>query len=298
MYDSETETAPTFRTLVLPKLRAYWTLLKSAQTGLLLVTGLAGYVSGHPHTPTWPDILALLGSLFLAVGGSTVLNMVIDRDIDAQMQRTARRPLPAGIVRADEGTLIGLALAFLGVLWAMHRAFLYGALVFAGLFFDVVIYTLWLKRRTPWSILWGGLAGGMPVLAGRALATGRVDLTGMLLALAVLLWIPTHILTFSIKYAGDYAHAGVPVFPNRYGARATRWLIAASTGAAVVVMLWAVYRIGVPHTLLWVARALGGLLLGFTLVSTVYTAPKLNHMLFKLASLYMLGSMLLLIAGA
>ncbi|MBN2392574.1 MAG: UbiA family prenyltransferase [Anaerolineae bacterium] len=296
MYDFETAT--TTRALALPKLRAYWTLLKSAQTGLLLVTGLAGYISGHPHTATWLDILALLGSLFLAVGGSTVLNMVIDRDIDAQMQRTARRPLPSGMVGAEEGTLIGLGMAFLGVLWAMHIAFLFGVLIFAGLFFDVVIYTWWLKRRTPWSILWGGLAGGMPVLAGRALATGRVDVTGVLLALAVLLWIPTHILTFSIKYAGDYAHAGVPVFPNRYGTRVTRWIIAVSTCAAVVVMLWAVYRIGVAPALLWIARGLGGILVGFTLVSTIHNAPKLNYILFKLASLYMLGSMLLLIAGA
>jgi len=292
------ETAATARTLILPKLRAYWTLLKSAQTGLLLVTGLAGYVSGHPRTPTWPDILALLGSLFLAVGGSTVLNMVIDRDIDAQMRRTARRPLPSGVLSAEEGTVIGLVMAFCGVFWAMHLAFLYGVLIFAGLFFDVVIYTWWLKRRTPWSILWGGLAGGMPVLAGRALATGYVDVTGVLLALAVLFWIPTHILTFSIKYAGDYAHAGVPVFPNRYGTRVTRWLIAFSTGAAALVMLWAVYRIGVPPALLWIARGLGGVLVGFTLVSAVHNAPKLNYMLFKLASLYMLGSMLLLIAGA
>ena len=149
-----------------------------------------------------------------------------------------------------------------------------------------------------WSILWGGLAGGMPVLAGRALATGRVDVTGMLLALAVLFWIPTHILTFSIKYAGDYAHAGVPVFPNRYGARVTRWFVAISTGVAAMVMLWAVYRIGVAPALLWVARGLGGLLLSFTLASAVHSVPKLNSILYKLASLYMLGSMLLLIAGA
>ena len=73
-------------------------------------------------------------------------------------------------------------------------------IVLAGLFFDVVIYTIWLKRRTPYSIIVGGLAGGMPALAGRTLGTGRVDLLGLLLALAVLLWIPTHIVTFGVRY--------------------------------------------------------------------------------------------------
>ena len=70
------------------KLKAYWALVKDLQTGLLLITGLAGYMSGRPAQPTWPEILSLLGSFFLTVGGSTVLNMVVDRDIDGKMART------------------------------------------------------------------------------------------------------------------------------------------------------------------------------------------------------------------
>ncbi|MGC9358440.1 MAG: protoheme IX farnesyltransferase, partial [Anaerolineae bacterium] len=235
---------------------------------------------------------------FLAVGGSTVLNMVVDRDIDAQMKRTCGRPLPSGAVTAVEGLTLGLGMALVGTLWAGHTDPLYGAIIAAGVFFDVIVYTLWLKRRSPWSILWGGVAGGMPILAGRVLATGSIDVTGLLLALAVLLWIPTHIMTFSIKYAGDYRAAAVPVFPNRYGVRATRWIIALSTVGATVVMLWAVYRIGVGSGLLWIARGLGGLLCGFTLASLLHPTPRLNFILYKLASLYMLGSMIVLIAGA
>lgn len=279
------------------KLRAYWALIKDLQTGLLVITGLAGYMSGRP-TATWPDILALLGSLSLSVAGSTVLNMVIDRDIDAQMSRTRRRPLPSGAVRTGEGLALGAGMALLGALWAGYIAPLYGAVILAGLFFDVVIYTLWLKRRSAWAILWGGIAGGMPVLAGRALATGRIDATGLLLALAVLLWIPTHILTLSIKYARDYRAAAVPVLPNHCGVRATRWIIALSTGSAAVVMLWAAYRIGLSAPLLWTARGLGGLLCSLTLASVLRPTSRLNFLVYKMASLYMLASMLVLIAGA
>jgi len=85
------------------------------------------------------------------------------------------RPLPSGQINPNEALFLGLALSLLGVVWALSMAPLYGAVIFAGLFFDVVVYTIWLKRRTCWSIIWGGISGGMPILAGRALATGRLD---------------------------------------------------------------------------------------------------------------------------
>ena len=151
--------------------------------------------------------------------------MVYDRDIDAIMKRTCQRPLPAGLVTVKEALLLGFVLSTLGVGWAWALSPLYGLVVFAGFFCDVLIYTVWLKRRTPWSIVWGGIAGGMPVLAGRALGMGQLDLIGLLLSLAVLLWIPTHIMTFSIKHADDYRRARVPVFPNVYGERFTRLLL-------------------------------------------------------------------------
>ena len=92
---------------------------------------------------------------------------------------------------------------------------IYGAIVFAGLFFDVVVYTIWLKRRTPYSIIIGGLAGGMPVLAGRTLAVGQIDTVGVMLALGVLFWIPTHIMTFSMRHFDDYRTAGRADLPGR-----------------------------------------------------------------------------------
>ena len=288
---------PLTRTIpITTRLRAYWTLIKSLQTGLLLVTGLAGYASARPTASvhTW---LAMAGSLFLTISGSTVLNMMIDRDIDGLMKRTASRPLPSGTVGMNEAFCIGLALTWLGASWALALNPLYGLVVSAGVFVDVGVYTLWLKRRTPWSILWGGVAGGMPILAGRVLGAGQMDLAGLLLALAVLLWIPTHMMTFGIKYAEDYARAGVPVFPNVYGERVSRLMIAVSTAGAVVVMLAAMRLTGLATQTLYTAGGLGAMLLVFAVASVAHRSPRLNFMLYKLASLYMLGSMLLIMAG-
>ncbi len=279
------------------KLRAYWALIKSPQTGLLLITGLAGYMSARCPVTTWRTLLVLAGSLFLAISGSTVLNMVYDRDIDARMERTARRPLPSGRIDAREALLVGLALSWLGVGWAFALSPLYGIVVFAGLFFDVVVYTIWLKRRTPWSIIWGGVSGGMPVLAGRVLGTGQIDQVGLLLSLAVLLWIPTHIMTFGLKHASDYRRAGVPVFPNTHGEWTTRLIIGLSTGAAVVVMLLATWQIGLAWGYLRTAIGLGAMLLAIAMTSMLRRSPRLNFVLFKMASLYMLGSMALIMAG-
>ena len=222
----------------------YWPLIKSLQTALLLTTGIAGYASSRCPVLNWGVLLGLSGSLFLTISGSTVLNMWYDRDIDAKMQRTCWRPLPTGVVSPREALIFGFGLSLLGVAWALALDPLFGIIVFAGLFFDVVVYTVWLKRRTAWSIVWGGIAGAMPVLAGRALGIGTIDWIGALLALAVLFWIPTHILTFNMRYFEDYKRAGIPTFPAVYGFQATRVMIAISSVLAAVSMALAAYGIG------------------------------------------------------
>ena len=282
---------------IIARLRMYWTLTKSLQTGLLLVTGLAGYFSARCPTHSTVLVLALAGSLFLAIAGSTVLNMVYDRDIDARMLRACHRPLPANQMSTREGLMLGVILSIIGVAWSFALNPLYGAIVFAGWFFDVVVYTMWLKRRTAWSILWGGIAGATPILAGRALGAGQIDLVGILFALAVLLWIPTHMLTFGIKYADQYRAAGVPVFPNRYGEVITRFTIALSTAFATLAMLFAAWRIGLPWGYFHLAMWLSGLLLIVALTSVLHRSPQLNFALYKFASLYMLGAMALIMLG-
>ena len=279
-------------------IRRYWPLIKSLQTGLLLATGVAGYLSAARPAGNWLAILGMYGSLFLAIGGSTVLNMAYDADIDAVMKRTCWRPLPKREVSVREATILGSALSAAGIGWALWMAPLYGLIVFAGLFFDVAVYTVWLKRRTPYSIIIGGLAGGMPVLAGRALALGHIDLLGVLLALGVLLWIPTHIMTFAMRHFDDYHAAHVPTFPDAYGFRATRVVIAASSLAAALVMGWVAAAIGAQAGLLAALAALGLGMLGLALLGLVRPSPRASFALFKYASLYMFAAMLVVAIAA
>jgi len=276
------------------RFRRYWPLIKSMQTGLLLATGLAGYMSARCPVFNPGTILGLTGSLFLAISGSTILNMWYDRDIDARMGRTQQRPLPAGLVSPGEALALGLILSVLGVGWALAMDPLYGGVVFAGLVFDVVVYTIWLKRRTAWSIVWGGVAGGMPVLAGRALGAGTIDWIGIALAVGVLLWIPTHILTFSMRYDQDYRRAGVPTFPSTYGFQTTRLVIAFSSSLAAVAMGVAAYGIGMSWGYLRLMAVLSMGLLALAFASMFRPSERINFGLFKYASLYMLSAMLLM----
>jgi protoheme IX farnesyltransferase len=276
------------------KLGLYWPLTKSLQTGLLLSTGLAGYMSARCPVTNGYDFLSLSASLFLAIAGSTILNMWYDRDIDAVMNRTHHRPLADGRVAPAEALRLGLALSTLGVALALAMDPLYGLLVAAGLFFDVIVYTLWLKRRTAWSILWGGIAGGMPILAGRAYGIGAIDGVGILLALAILFWIPTHILTFSMRYFDDYRSARIPTFPSTYGFPATRLAVALSSGTAALAIGLAGVLIGMEWGFVRLLAVLSGGLFLLGIASVFRPAERLNFGLFKYASFYMLSAMILL----
>ena len=284
-------------TLVKTKFALYRPLIKSLQTGLLLVTGLTGYMSARCPVMTLYTFLGLSGSLFLAISGSTVLNMVLDRDIDARMARTASRPLPAGKISVKEALFLGLTLSLAGLIWAFSLSFLYGIVVFAGLFIYVVIYTIWLKRKTAWSIVWGGVSGGMPILAGRVLGLGELDIIGGLLSLSILLWIPTHILTFSMHYYNDYARAGIPTFPSTYGYKNTRLIIALSSLGVAFSIALGLFFLGLSWGYLRLLVVLSVGMLGLVLVSIFRPSENINFGLFKYASLYMLSSMSMVLLG-
>jgi len=275
------------------KFRLYWPLVKGLQTGLLLATGIAGYMSAHDK----PDLFTLLmlsGSLFLSISGSTVLNMWWDRDIDSKMRRTQKRPTTDGSVTPNEVLRLGLILSIIGVGWAVAVDALFGLVVFAGIFFDVVIYTIWLKRRTCWGIVWGGVSGAMPILSGRVLAVGEIEIVGLLLAAAVLFWIPTHTLTFSIKFMNDYEAAGVPTFPSTYGLETTRAVIALSSIVAAASIAVAAVMIGVQAGVMRLMIVLSAGLLVLSFATIFRPSERVNLSLFKYASLYMLASMILL----
>jgi len=280
------------------KLKVFSSLIKSLQTGLLVFTAFTGFISVHCPVMNWEIIIGLLGSIFLAVSGSTVLNMVYDCDIDEKMNRTSLRPLPTSMISIRKALILGLVLSLLGLLWAFLLSFLFGVIVFAGLFIDVIVYTIWWKRRTAWSIVWGGVSGGMPILAGRVLGTGEIDLIGIILALAIVLWIPTHMLTFSMRYYEDYNRAGIPTFPSTYGYKYTRLIVALSSiGAAVSIgMIAIILGLSGGYIRLFVVLSIG--FVGLSIFSISRPSEKLNLGLFKYASFYMLGSMLLLVLGA
>jgi heme o synthase len=190
-----------------------------------------------------------------------------------------------------------MVLSVLGVGLAAMLDPLYGLIIFAGLFFDVVVYTIWLKRRTCWSIVWGGISGGMPILAGRALGLGGLDWIGVLLSLSILFWIPTHILTFSMRYFDDYRAAGVPIFPSVYGFGFTRLIIAISSILAACSMGLAAWGIGMDWGFL---RLLGVLSVGLLLLAAATTfrpSERVSFGLFKYASMYMLAAMILVVIG-
>lgn len=279
---------------ILSKLRLYWPLTKSLQTGLLLSTGLAGYMSARCPVMNWTTLLGLAVSLFLAIAGSTILNMWYDRDIDARMKRTCTRPLASGQVTPNEALRLGLVLSVSGVGLAVAMSPLFGLVVFAGLFFDVIVYTHWLKRRTAWAILWGGISGGMPILAGRVFGLGHIDGIGILLALAVLFWIPTHILTFAMRYFDDYKAAGIPTFPSVYGFQVTRATIAVSSLLAALAIGAAGILIGMEWGFVRLLAVMSAGLLILAVASMTRPSERVNFGLFKYASLYMLAAMVLL----
>jgi heme o synthase len=285
-------------TFLKSKLRLYWPLIKSLQTGLLLATGLAGYMSARCPVMHWYDFLGMGVSLSLAIAGSTILNMWYDRDIDAAMNRTRSRPLAERRIPPAEALRLGLLLSALGVGMAMALSLLYGLIVFSGLFFDVVVYTVLLKRRTCWSIVWGGISGGIPILAGRAFGLGHIDGIGILLSLAVLFWIPTHILTFAMRYFDDYQAAKIPTFPSTYGVQTTRTVIAISSILAALSIGVAGVLIGMQWGFIRLLVVLSGGLLLLAIASIFRPTERINFGLFKYASIYMLSAMILLSIGA
>lgn len=280
------------------KLKAYWRLIKSLQTILLLLTGITGFISSRCPLINWQLFLLLILSLFLTISGTTVFNMIWDRDIDARMQRTAKRPLPSGEVTVKESLILGLLLLLPGLALSFYLSFLFGIVIFAGFFIDFIIYTIWLKRKTAWSIVWGGISGGMPILAGRVLGVGTIDTIGILLALAILLWIPTHIMTFNIRYFDDYTLAGIPTFAEKYGFHNTRIIVAVSSIASTLAFALGAILLGLSLGFLTMLLLITAAFIIVAIMGMYKPSSQINYHLFKMASLYMVLVMFIIILGS
>src|SRR5690606_20931835 len=205
--------------------RDYLALLKPRVMSLVVFTAFVGMVTAQ--APVNP-LIALFSILAIAVGAgaSGALNMWYDADIDAVMSRTVSRPVPAGRVTAREALAFGLVLSALSVMTlGLVANWLAAALLAFTIFFYVVIYTMWLKRRTPQNIVIGGAAGALPPMIGWAAVTGTVTLDSFLLFLLIFLWTPPHFWALALYRSEDYAKAGVPMLPVVAGAANTKWQI-------------------------------------------------------------------------
>ncbi len=203
-------------------IQTYVVLLKPRVMSLVVFTAAVGLLVA----PTSVDPLsALLSILLIALGGgaSGALNMWWDADIDAIMSRTQNRPIPAGQVSARAALIFGLILSVFSVVaLGIVANPVAAALLAFTIFFYVVIYTIWLKRRTPQNIVIGGAAGALPPMIGWAAATGTISAASLFMFLLIFMWTPPHFWSLALFMKEDYSRAGVPMLTVTHGHPATR----------------------------------------------------------------------------
>ena len=216
-------------------------LTKPRVMSLVVFTGLCGLLAAP--VPVHPVLgFAAVLCIALGAGAAGALNQWYEADLDAQMRRTAKRPLPAGRMDRQTALHFGVGLSvFSVVLMDLAANHLAAVLLAASILFYVLVYTVWLKRRTAQNIVIGGAAGAFPPLIGWVAATGEMAVLPALLFALIFLWTPPHFWALSLFVRSDYANAGVPMLPVTAGIRATRQHIALYTlpMAAAAIAPWA-----------------------------------------------------------
>ena len=204
------------------ELRDWIALLKPRVMTLVVFTGAVGLAVAPGHIHPLLGAVAIL-CIALGAGAAGCINMWYDRDIDAVMQRTIRRPIPAGRIAPEAALAFGVFLsAFSVVLMGLVTNWVAGAWLAGSILYYVFIYTMWLKRRTPQNIVIGGAAGAFPPIIGWAAVTGGVDVLPLILFAIVFFWTPPHFWSLSLWAHDDYQRAGVPMLPVVSGAKETR----------------------------------------------------------------------------
>ncbi len=216
-------TTPALRVSPIQVVRDYISLMKLRVVVLLDATALAVMIPAAQGHPKIEAVVAVLVGGTLAAGGAHAINCWFDRDIDAEMTRTRRRPLPAGRIPAYHALVFGIvlnALAFLVLsTWANVLA---ASLALLGSLIYVFVYTIWLKRSTPQNIVIGGAAGAIPPLVGWAAASGTLDLTALALFGVIFFWTPPHFWALAQMIKTDYARAHIPMLPVVAGEQAAK----------------------------------------------------------------------------
>jgi heme o synthase len=239
-------------------LRAYVALTKPRIIVLLVVTTVPTMLLAARGWPSGWLIAATVFGGMLAAGAANTINMYLDRDIDAVMKRTSRRPLPAHQMSPQRALTFGIALQAISFFFMAATVNLTAALLTqSAVVFYVFVYTMGLKRSTPQNIVIGGAAGAVPVLVGWAAVTGRVGWPAVVLFAIIFFWTPAHFWALAMRYSEDYRAAGIPMLPVVAGARATQRQIVLYTvlTVAVTLVLLPVARMGTIYVV--AASALG-----------------------------------------
>ena len=238
--------------------KGYVALTKPRIIELLLVTTVPTMVVAANGIPgLWLIVATLVGGT-LAAGGANAFNMVIDRDIDAVMQRTKRRPLVTGVMTPRAATVFAAALEI--VSFAVLSTWvnpLSAWLALSATAFYVFVYTMWLKRRSKQNIVIGGAAGAVPVLVGWAAVTNSLTWTPVLLFVVIFIWTPPHFWALAVRYRDDYEAANVPMMPVVASLRRTTLEILVYS-----VVLWAITMLIGPLAHLGWIYALASTVLG------------------------------------
>ncbi len=244
--------------------RDYFALLKPRVMSLVIFTALVGMVAAPGSLHPALAAIALL-AIAVGAGASGALNMWWDADIDAVMTRTARRPIPSGLVPRAEAAAFGGFLSILSVfLLALASNYVAAGLLAFTIFFYVVIYSMWLKRLTPQNIVIGGAAGALPPVVGWAAVSGDAPLEAWVLFAIIFLWTPPHFWALALFKSGDYERAGVPMMPVVRGGRSTRRQI---FGYALILAVagLAPYVVGMAGLIyLAVAASFGAVFIGLS----------------------------------
>jgi protoheme IX farnesyltransferase len=267
---------------------AYVALTKPRIIELLLVTTLpAMFVAARGLPAFWLAVATLAGGS-LAAGGANAINCYLDRDIDAIMRRTRRRPIPSGQIAPEKALLFGVALSVIAFLFLWGAVnLLTASLAVSAILFYVFVYTLWLKRSTVENIVIGGAAGAVPPLCGWAAVTNGLDAAPLIMFAIVFLWTPPHFWALAIGYTSDYAQAGVPMLPVTKGATEARKrsLVYAVATVAASLLLYVTGDVGAFY--LACAAALGAGFLWLTWRQMRLATTKAALSLFRYSLTYL-----------
>ena len=266
---------------------------------LVVFTGLAGIVAAPGSLHPLTAFTALL-CIAVAAGASGCLNMAYDSDIDGLMTRTARRPIPMGHIAREDALIFGWTLSIGAVAtMGLFVNFMAAGLLAFTVFFYVVVYTLWLKRRTAQNIVIGGLAGALPPAIGWAAVTGDLSLAPLLLVAIIFIWTPPHFWALALWRSEDYARAGVPMLPVVKGKPHTRLQIILYT-LVLVPLGMAPAALGIGGALYLAAAAGIGLWFLWEAISVYRETDEIKepaaHRLFGVSLLYLTALFAALIA--